>query len=283
MIHPPTENDMYMPTLARFTSRDPLADTEEPVMGGISPAVQAAIIQQYAYANNSPMNFMDPSGLCCEPHSYCGPDVDGVLVAEIEYAIRFFSQHVRKYTSSLLRFAWYRATVRWQHMLKIGPQLDWTKPTSSLFREGGVLMSCPTDKCKETNRICGRCVHDHFIGNLMFGLWIKLHGFPQTTGFLAGEGAQRVGETAERGADKSWDRAGYVLGFRVYNAIVKGDENLTEGTLCAILKGDGGGDAWYDMANETGRDMSQCLPCPAGLDGGVKNWTKEAQNPYPAF
>ena len=54
---------MYMPTLARFTSRDPLADAEVPVLGGLSPAVQAAIIQQYAYANNSPANFMDPSGL----------------------------------------------------------------------------------------------------------------------------------------------------------------------------------------------------------------------------
>ena len=54
---------MYMPTLARFTSRDPLADTAEPVMGGLSAEVQAAIIQQYAYANNSPPNFMDPSGL----------------------------------------------------------------------------------------------------------------------------------------------------------------------------------------------------------------------------
>ena len=79
------------------------------------------------------------------------------------------------------------------------------------------------------------------------------------------------------------DRAGYVLGFRVYNAIVKGDENLTEGTLCAILKGEGDGDAWYEMANETGRDLSHCLPCPAGLDGGIKEWTRETQKPYPDF
>ncbi len=92
------------------------------------------------------------------------------------------------------------------------------------------------------------------------------------------------GETSKPGADKSWDRAGYVLGFRVYNAIVKGDENLTEGTLCAILKGEGDGDAWYEMANETGRDLSHCLPCPAGLDGGVKKSTKEGKDEeYPAF
>jgi len=126
-------------------------------------------------------------------------------------------------------------------------------------------------------------IHDHFIGDLMFGFWIKLHGFQPATGFGAGEIAQQVGQTAERGSDKPWDRAGYVLGFRVDNAIFNDGKAVTEQTLCQILKKEGDGDVWYEMSNETGRDLSHCRPCPKGLDGGVKNWTKETQNPYPSF
>lgn len=53
---------MYMPTLARFTALDPLPPDGEPVLLGAS---------RYAYVNNNPTNFVDPSGLtpvgqaCC--------------------------------------------------------------------------------------------------------------------------------------------------------------------------------------------------------------------------
>jgi hypothetical protein len=44
---------MYMPTVARFTSRDPLPQDGEPVLLGTS----------YWYANNSPTMLVDPSGM----------------------------------------------------------------------------------------------------------------------------------------------------------------------------------------------------------------------------
>lgn len=48
---------MYQPTLARFTSRDPLPPSGQPVlMNGT-----------YKYANNSPLAFADPSGLAPKP------------------------------------------------------------------------------------------------------------------------------------------------------------------------------------------------------------------------
>lgn len=96
----------------------------------------------------------------------------------------------------------------------------------------------------------------------MYGLWMKLHGFQQATSFAAGEVLQLVGQTAERGFDTTWDRAGYVLGFRVHNAFFEDGKSVSEGTLCGILKKDGDGDVWYEMANETGRDLSKCRPCP---------------------
>jgi len=49
---------MYMPTLARFTARDPLPQVGAVLIGGIP---------QYAYANNNPTNFVDASGLTAIP------------------------------------------------------------------------------------------------------------------------------------------------------------------------------------------------------------------------
>ncbi|MFN0054166.1 MAG: RHS repeat-associated core domain-containing protein [Planctomycetales bacterium] len=53
---------MYQPVLAQFTALDPLPPDEDPVLLGAS---------RFAYVNNNPINFVDPSGMspisqfCC--------------------------------------------------------------------------------------------------------------------------------------------------------------------------------------------------------------------------
>ena len=50
---------MYMPTLARFTSRDPLPETGAAVLGGVH--VQSG--NAYAYCESNTVNKVDPSGM----------------------------------------------------------------------------------------------------------------------------------------------------------------------------------------------------------------------------
>ncbi|ODA28502.1 hypothetical protein [Planctopirus hydrillae] len=109
----------------------------------------------------------------------------------------------------------------------------------------------------------------------MYGLWIKPHDYTYATAFSAGETAQLVGPTREQGLDKTWDRAGYVLGFEVYATIFDMSMTASKDTLCSILKAEAGSDVWYEMANETGRDLSHCKKCPAGLDGGAAAWLRK--------
>ena len=56
---------MYMPTLARFTSRDPLAEQGIPILGGLPEEVPTAgpTLKPYVYVSNDPINALDPSGL----------------------------------------------------------------------------------------------------------------------------------------------------------------------------------------------------------------------------
>lgn len=52
---------MYMPTLARFASRDPLPEPGEPLMGVTSPSAETRLYP-YTYVRNNPKNDTDPSG-----------------------------------------------------------------------------------------------------------------------------------------------------------------------------------------------------------------------------
>ena len=55
---------MYTPTLARFTARDPMPPDGEPLLLGFIRDT-SAFQQPYAYAKNSPLLYVDPSGLKC--------------------------------------------------------------------------------------------------------------------------------------------------------------------------------------------------------------------------
>jgi len=58
---------MYDPALGRFTSADSI------IPGGAHPHSGAGGLDRYAYVNNSPVNFTDPSGhVTCTDDGYCG-------------------------------------------------------------------------------------------------------------------------------------------------------------------------------------------------------------------
>lgn len=70
---------MYMPTVARFTARDPLPEKEEPIlMREMSKELQL-LTQSYAYTMSNPLGAVDPTGLvpsCIGLLCLCAPDPD---------------------------------------------------------------------------------------------------------------------------------------------------------------------------------------------------------------
>ncbi len=86
--------------------------------------------------------------------------------------------------------------------------------------------------------ICDTCVHDHFIGNIMFGYGARLHGIADSVSNLAGHMAQLVGVTSDRGLDKSWDQAGYELGRLLADGNLAGGMVMNRENVCALLKGE---------------------------------------------
>lgn len=197
--------------------------------------------------------------------------------------LRFWGKYAAYWTESLGRFTWYRAVVRWEHMLKIGPQLDWTSINSELFDENGVRKFCPTRKCEKTYMLCGVCVHDHFIGNIMFGYWARLHGFRDITSSFAGHIAQLIGDTEDHGFDKPWDKAGYELG----RILAESGKIFNRYNVCTAMLGNNGNAYSFFLAanNKAGADYRHCKPCPAEIEKGGTPWMKEKGHPkpYPAF
>lgn len=169
-------------------------------------------------------------------------------------------------------------------MLQIGPQLDWTQLYSEEYADAeGMLVTCPSKNCKETYEICDVCVHNHFIGNIMFGYWARLHGIVDTAANFAAHMAQLFGQTNSRGFDKSWDQAGYELG-RILAEADQSGLPLNESTVCALLNGSyGNAFGYFTMANQTGKDYHHCGSCPRGLDGGIRQWEKRFNGGYPEF
>ncbi|MBL8820561.1 MAG: hypothetical protein JNL58_31350 [Planctomyces sp.] len=252
---------MYAPTIARWVSVDPLF--RFPQGWG------------FIYGLNGSLENYDPSGLICiEEKHYCGPVADGILAAELNYADTFWNKHIKAWDSSLAHHYWYRQYIRWEHMAKIGFNLDWTGITSEVFEENGVLKFCPTKKCMDSYNICGICVHDHFIGNIMFGYWMRLHGFFDTSANLLAELAQLVGPTKAQGFDKPWDVAGYELG----RLLLDSPRRINRNSLCDILLS-GSGYSLFMRANDSGISYRHCERCPAEVENGGCRWLKECKHP----
>ena len=257
----------YAAQLGRFVSRDPLGSIDGP-----------SLYQGYFVGAA-----VDPSGQCAVPTEYCGPDATDLLVEELQFATETWSRQIRYWTGGFFRFRWYLGVGRWNHMLAIGPQLDWTNLSSGFFTDNDRNVFCPTKKCKNTYRICGTCVHDHFIGNIMFGYWCRLHRIYDPVANGAGHMAQIIGDTESRGWDKPWDQAGYQLGRILSEGNFRLGMPMTRSSVCALLKGNSVGAGYFDLANQTGNSLSHCVACPKGLDGGIRRWAKRFNGGYTPF
>ena len=154
-------NRDYSAELGRWVQQDPLGYVD----GG----------NLYQYAKLNPMGYRDPSGLAAEMMCKCGPDVTDALVELTGRMVKW-------------RWAWRdgqseRPGYGWA--IENGMTLDWSGITSEQCPQG--------KKCANTYTLCGECVHDHWIGNFMYALILKMAGFSEYTINLGGDRVQRGG------------------------------------------------------------------------------------------
>lgn len=234
----------YNPRTGRFLSRDPIGEpgfrvvqravATTPFIPRDSIATQS---NSYRYVRNHPTIAVDPLGLqesqpatsqCCD---YCGPDMTEFTRKLIKNALQWRSQQ----PSSI------GIRQRWRWMKNNGMSFDWWSEGRGDYRIPG---RCPSgDKCRNTYWICDTCVHDHWIGNMMYGLIGRLLGFWEHTLNEAGDSVQGPGvgdNPIWRYYDPPWDRGGYEIGYGIYNATHrKGDPpNLqSDQQFCDFLRG----------------------------------------------
>ena len=239
----------YSPSLGQWLSRDPL--------------IEFFPVLPYQFCNNNPLSDFDYLGLDSadgECEKYCGPDVSNELANELNDAVDKWAKDYGKYTESIIDFVYYRMVVRWEAMLKIGPKLDRLAVKYAIPAANGI--ACPSGvECERTYMICGECVHDHFIGNILYGYWMKLFGFREITALGAGHLYQLVGQSDDGSYDGAYrldwpyDQAGYELGWALFDS---GQFGLDGSSVCNLIKNL---DA-FKKANETGKDYTQCKKCP---------------------
>jgi len=153
-----------------------------------------------------------------ENERICGPDMTPFLRALILSALTWIRQQRQLKGGSiplLDAIRWLRAN---------GMFLDWRS------RRYSIPGSCPIN-CPFTYEICDVCVHDHWIGNFMYGFLCRLLGIPDWMATAGGSVVQRWGGGGGW-IDPPWDRAGYRLARTVHNALT----NQGNINLCAILK-----------------------------------------------
>jgi len=208
-----------------------------------------------AYALKLPVLCNDPYGLQTEC-KYCGRDVTGELTQEIINASQEWSNMFSEAATSWSSIWLYRMVTRWKDMASRGPTLDYLAASYKISKDGII---CPSGKeCERTYEICGECVHDHFIGNIMYGYWMRLHGFKDITTNAMAHGYQLVGPSDDGSysgsfqLDLPYDQAGYELARKIFDSGLP-----SESTICGIIKG-----PEFTRANATGKDISMCQKCP---------------------
>jgi len=152
----------------------------------------------------------------------CGPNMTGFLADLINNSNRWIrSEWARK--GRIRRYE----GISW--MKKNGMLLDWWTVKYH-------TTNCPTNcsNCGKAYEICGECVHDHWIGNFMYGYLSRVLGIPDWMSDLAGSLVQLPGGGGGY-RDPSWDVAGYKLARKVHDALMKSSSSVN---LCSVLKSD---------------------------------------------
>jgi len=252
---------MYAPTYGRFTARDPILE------GNL-----------YIYVINNPLSLVDPYGLTAEEPGaegtcgeddeeyICGPDMAGFLKSLINSAINWENSQ-----GGFTR----RQGINW--LKNWGSRLDWLSTLGSYKTS-----NCPKgDKCRNTYWLCGECVHDHWIGNFMYGFLGKLFSIPDFIMDWQAKDVQGPGpgdDADKKYHDPPWDKAGYDLARLLYKK-KKGGLLGNSQKMCEILKSNMG---LWNQANNTTKTSEDyptphasgyqdCKECPEGLDPKVSN------------
>jgi YD repeat-containing protein len=252
---------IYEPRTGGFIERDPL-----PHSNGTTGHVGF---------QSSPLMYTDASGL--KDECICGPDVTDMFINLLKYALRWRVNEARRYKGGSIPT---RRALAW--LFKWGGRFDWTTSHYAIFGK------CPKgQQCKNTYWLLGECVHDHWIGNFMYGFIGRLLEVPDIVMNDAAARAQSGGPGDPKGwtyADPPWDRAGYQLGRTFFSKVVTHDDrgyrvlmNFGSQMLTGILKAatDKDGKKLWAQANLTDIDLRPSLhvryptPHARGYRGGV--------------
>ena len=238
----------YSPGLGRWISRDPIGERGDSAL--------------CRYCGNRSPSAVDPLGLQHDPASqpcchYCGPDVTEFLLHLINNAIT----NLRK---SRLAGTWW--------LFEHGEQLDWARAFTIRDDDTGDAL-CPSgSECQNTYWLCGECVHNHWIGNFMYGFIGRLFRLPDWEVNWGAKWAQHLGTPGKD--DPPWDTAGYGIARRLFDRLKEDPQAaLRPGELCELLKEDS---ALWARANDTSvssskypephaRGYKACEKCPYAL------------------
>ena len=209
---------------------------------------------------NNTLNLYDMLGLHDNQCNFCGADTTQRLTDELNAAMsNWYQSYGGKLSTDVFQYAYHRLLTRWNEMRKIGPDLDYTV---EIHIDYDKMIQCPSgQECERTYTVCGECVHDHFIGNIMYGFWMKLFDYSEKSTYLFGHIYQFLGKSDDgtyKGAfrkDYPYDQAGYELGFALFNSHISA---FSTESVCQVIKKL---DA-FRRANETGKDYSHCQKCP---------------------